>query len=63
MALSLCSSAIETTFPMSNFKTNHIFGILMAWVKSWHGSSPFGAPQAPQFFFTTAEGGVGRRSK
>ena len=27
---SVCSSAIETTFPLSNFKTKHIFVILMA---------------------------------
>ena len=30
VALSVCLSAIETTFPLSNFKTKHIFGILMA---------------------------------
>ena len=28
--LSVCSCAIEITFPLSNFKTKHIFGILMA---------------------------------
>ena len=28
--LSICSCSIETTFPVSNFKTKHIFGILMA---------------------------------
>ena len=27
---SVCSSAIETTLPLSNFKTKHIFGTLMA---------------------------------
>ena len=57
MALSLCSSAIETTFPLSNFKTKHIFGILKARVKFL---KPFGEPQAsensgatggPIFFF------------
>ena len=30
MALWFCSSAIETTFPLFNFKTKHIFVILMA---------------------------------
>ena len=28
--LSVCSCAIQNTFPVSNFKTEHIFGILMA---------------------------------
>ena len=27
--LCVCSFAIETTFPLSNFQTKHIFGILM----------------------------------
>ena len=43
-----CSFAIETTFPLSNFKTKHIFGIHMARVKFL---KPFGALKAPQFFF------------
>ena len=30
MCPSVCSFAIETTFPLSNFKTKHIFGTLMA---------------------------------
>ena len=68
---SICSFAIETTFPLSNFKTKHIFGILMTlrkFLKPW-------APQAPPkrdaqgvrnmgrrrrsnffFYFTAAEG-------
>ena len=57
MVGSLCSFAIETTFPLSNFKTKHIFGILMARVKFL---KPFGAPLAPQFlfiFFIAVEGG------
>ena len=29
VCLSVCSCAIETTFPLSNFKTKHIFGILV----------------------------------
>ena len=35
VCLSVCvdSSAIETTFPLSNFKTKHIFGILMSLLK------------------------------
>ena len=37
---SVCSSTIETTFPLSNFKTKHIFGILMALRKFL---KPFGA--------------------
>ena len=43
--LSVCSSAIETTFPLSNFKTEHIFGILIALRKLFKS---FGAPPAPQ---------------
>ena len=39
--LSVCSFAIETTFLLSNFKTKHIFGILMKRVKFL---KPFGAP-------------------
>ena len=72
MTLSLCSFAIETTLPLSNFKTKHIFGILIARDKFL---KPFGAPKAPHFFcyrrhpewgapnfflilfFTAAEGG------
>ena len=30
VSLSVSSPAIETYFPLSNFKTKHIFGILMA---------------------------------
>ena len=44
MILSVCSFAIETTFPLSDFKTKHIFGNFM-------NGSPFGAPKAPQTFF------------
>ena len=42
-----CSFAIETTFPLSGFKTKHIFGILMERVTFL---KPFGAPQAPQIY-------------
>ena len=42
------SSTIETIFPLSNFKTKHIFGILMALRKFL---KLFGWSQAPQFFF------------
>ena len=51
MAVWFCSSAIETTFPLSNFKTKHIFGILMERVKFL---KPFGAPHegAPIFFLS-----------
>ena len=49
--LSVCSFAIETTFPLSNFKTKHIFRILMERVKLL---KPFRAPQAPP-----ERGGVG----
>ena len=58
MVRSLCPFAKETTFPLSNFKTKHIFGILMTlrkFVKLW------GAAGAPNFFFlsfTNAEGGA-----
>ena len=34
-------------FPVANFKTKHIFGILMVQRKFL---KPFGAPQVPQFF-------------
>jgi len=48
--LFLCSFAIETTFPLSNFKTKHIFGILMIlrkYLKLWGaaGSRNFGRPK------------------
>ena len=49
MALWFCSFGIETTFPLSNFKTKHIFGILMARVKFL---KPFGTAQVPQFLFS-----------
>jgi len=38
---SVCLFAIETTFPLSNFKTKHIFGILVERVTFL---KPFGAP-------------------
>ena len=55
MAVSLCVSvylcvcpfAIETTFPLSDFKTKHIFGIPMERVTFL---KPFGAPQAPEIW-------------
>ena len=43
---SVCSFAIEASFPLSNFKTKHIFGILMilwTFLKLW-------APQAPELW-------------
>ena len=43
-----CSFGIETTFPSSNFKTKHIFGILMKRVKYL---KPFEAPAALQICF------------
>jgi len=43
--LSVCSFAIETTFPLSNFKTKHIFGILMERVKFL---KLFGATEVPE---------------
>ena len=47
VCLSVCSSAIETTFPLSNFKTKHIFGTLMILRQFLQ---QFGALQAPQIF-------------
>ena len=44
---SVCSFAIETTFPFSNFNTKHTFGILMTLRKFLS----YGAPQAPHIFF------------
>ena len=44
VTLCVCPFAIETTFPLSNFKTKHIFGILVERVTFL---KPFGAPQAP----------------
>jgi len=45
---SLCLFAIETTFQLSNFKTKHIFGILMEQVTFLKS---FGAPEAPEIFY------------
>ena len=53
--LSVCSFAIETTFPLSNLKTKHIFGILISLqklLKLW-GAPIFFSPS-----FTDAEGGA-----
>ena len=50
MVRSLCPFAVETTFPLSNFKTKHIFGNLMARVKFL---KPFRTPQVPHIFFST----------
>ena len=55
--LSVCSFAIETTFPLSNFKTKHIFGILMTlrkFFKLWGnaGARNLGVPHVPQFLFS-----------
>ena len=71
--LSVCSFTIETTFPLSNFKTKLIFGILMTlrkflklWVpqapprKGAEGARNMGRRRRPEFFFlsfTAAEGG------
>ena len=57
-----CSCAIETTFPLSNFRTKHIFGIFMDLRKLF-----LPPPKVPQFFFlfffTTAQGGGFHRSR
>ena len=57
VCMSVCPFAIKTTFPLSKFKTKHIFGILMTlrkFLKLW-------APQAPPRRgvgpFPAAEGG------
>jgi len=50
MALWFFSFAIETTFPLSNFKTKHIFRIFMERVKYL---KPFGAPHVPQILFSS----------
>ena len=52
---SVCPFAIETTFPLSNFKTKHIFGILMTlrkFLKLWAPQAPpkRGAEGTPFFF-------------
>ena len=54
MILSVCPFAIETTFPLSNFKTKHIFGDLMERVMI---VKPLGRRRHPNFFFA-AEGSV-----
>ena len=63
MVLSFCSLAIETTFPLSNFKTEHIFGILVVLRKF---EEHMGRRRRPKFFinflFTGTEGGGFRRS-
>ena len=46
--LSVCSFAIETTFPLSNFKTKHILGILMALRKV---EDHLGRRRRPKFIF------------
>ena len=61
--LSVCPFAIETTFPLSNFKTKHIFGILMTlrtFLKLWapqatpktgaEGAQNMGCHRRPKFF-------------
>ena len=61
---SVCPFAIETTFPLSNFKTKHIFGILMTlrtFLKLWapqatpktgaRGARNMGRPRRANFFF------------
>ena len=57
MCLCVCPFAIETTFPLSNFKIKHIFGILMTlrkFLKPW-------APQAPPEKGTEGARNMGRR--
>ena len=75
--LSVCAFAIETTFPLSNFKTKHIFGILMTlqtFLKLWAPQAPIAAGarnmghhRRPRFLFlfsfTVAEGGGKRAPK
>ena len=63
VALSVCQFAIETTFPLSNFKTKHIFGILMTlrkFLKLWGAA---GAPNLYHITFTAAEGGGFQNSR
>ena len=54
--LCVCSFAIETTFPLSNFQTKHTFGILMVLRKH---EDHLGHRSRPKiyllFFFTAAE--------
>ena len=73
VTLCVCPFNIETTFPLSNFETKHIFGILIARVKFLNPQIVFfyhhqrWRKLPPQFFFcpnflsyhsfTTAEGG------
>ena len=57
---SVCLFAIETTFPLSNFKTKHIFGILMERVTFL---KPFGAPQAPPERGAGGAQNLGRRRR
>ena len=60
VTLCVCPFAIETTFPLSNFKTKHIFGILMERVTFLNH---LGRRRRLNFFnyffssFTAAEGG------
>ena len=44
MCVSVCSAAIETTFPLFNYKTKHIFGILMTLRKIFKTMGAVGAP-------------------
>ena len=45
--LPVCSYAIKTTFPLFNFKTKHIFGILMV---LWKFEDHLGRRRRPNFF-------------
>ena len=49
VCLSVCPCVIETTFPLSNFKSKHIY------IRNPHGpaevSRSFGAPKAPKLFY------------
>ena len=47
VCLWFCPFAIEATFPLSNFKTKHIFGILVERVTFL---KPLGAPEAPEIW-------------
>ena len=50
--LCVCLFAIETHFPLSNFQTKHIFGILMVLQKY---ENNLGRHRLPNFFFTAAD--------
>ena len=63
VVLRVCSSAIKTTFPLSNFRTKHIFGNLVALRKFYdhlgrrsrpeRGALNLGHLRRPKLFFST----------